>query len=112
MLLNLEYALKCDAFVCTLMSNWCRLIDELRATVGESMLEITLWFSRTQYTALKTTYLSQYSSPQHIYSIIFYFILFCSVLLGNRAHLPYVDLSVESCGKAMCFNEGVKDFEW
>lgn len=79
MLLNLEYALKCDAFVCTLMSNWCRLIDELRATVGESMLEITLWFSRTQYTALKTTYLSQYSSPQHIYSIIFYFILFCFV---------------------------------
>ena len=34
MLLNLEYALKCDAWVCTLASNSCRLIDELRATVG------------------------------------------------------------------------------
>eukprot|EP01041_Mallomonas_annulata_P010792 gene10792-22529_t len=34
MLLNLEYALKCDAWVCTLASNTCRLIDELRATIG------------------------------------------------------------------------------
>ena len=34
MLLNLEYSLKCDAWVCTIMSNWCRVIDELRATVG------------------------------------------------------------------------------
>jgi len=34
MLLNLQFALKCDAWVCTLASNWCRLIDELRATVG------------------------------------------------------------------------------
>ena len=34
MLLNLEYSLKCDAWVCTTMSNWCRVIDELRATVG------------------------------------------------------------------------------
>ena len=33
-LLNLEYSLKCDAWVCTLASNSCRLIDELRATVG------------------------------------------------------------------------------
>lgn len=35
MLLNLEYAMKSDAYVCTLMSNWCRLVDELRATVGK-----------------------------------------------------------------------------
>jgi glycoprotein 6-alpha-L-fucosyltransferase len=31
---NLELALEADAFVCTLSSNWCRLIDELRMTVG------------------------------------------------------------------------------
>ena len=35
MLLNLEFAIKCDAYVGTLASNWCRLVDELRATVGE-----------------------------------------------------------------------------
>jgi hypothetical protein len=34
MLLNLEYSLKCDAFIGTLASNWCRLVDEMRATVG------------------------------------------------------------------------------
>ena len=34
MLLNLEYALKCDAWVCTLASNSCRVIDELRSTVA------------------------------------------------------------------------------
>ena len=33
-LINLEYSLKCDAWVCTLASNTCRLIDELRATIG------------------------------------------------------------------------------
>lgn len=33
-LLNLEYALRCEAWVCTLASNSCRVIDELRATVG------------------------------------------------------------------------------
>ena len=32
-LLNLDLALQCDAFVGTLSSNWCRLIDELRSTV-------------------------------------------------------------------------------
>ena len=35
MLLNLEYSLKCDAFIGTLASNTCRLMDELRATVGK-----------------------------------------------------------------------------
>ena len=30
---SLDIALQCDAFVMTLSSNWCRLIDELRATV-------------------------------------------------------------------------------
>ena len=34
MLLNLEYALKCEAWVCTLASNSCRIIDELRSTIG------------------------------------------------------------------------------
>lgn len=34
MLLNLEISLKSDAWVCTLASNWCRIIDEMRATVG------------------------------------------------------------------------------
>ena len=32
-LTSLDIALQCDAFVMTLSSNWCRLIDELRATV-------------------------------------------------------------------------------
>lgn len=34
MILNLQYALKCEAWVCTIASNSCRLIDELRATIG------------------------------------------------------------------------------
>lgn len=32
MLLNLHYHMKCSAFVCTQSSNFCRVIDELRAT--------------------------------------------------------------------------------
>ena len=32
-LMNLQLALRCSAWVCTLGSNWCSLIDELRATV-------------------------------------------------------------------------------
>jgi len=32
-LVSLDLALQCDGFVGTLSSNWCRLIDELRATV-------------------------------------------------------------------------------
>jgi hypothetical protein len=32
-LANLDLALECDAWIGTLSSNWCRLIDELRATV-------------------------------------------------------------------------------
>lgn len=32
-LMNLDLALQCDGFVGTLSSNWCRLIEELRATV-------------------------------------------------------------------------------
>lgn len=32
-LLNLDLALECDAWVCTLSSMWCTLIDRLRATV-------------------------------------------------------------------------------
>jgi len=34
MLVNLDYALRCQGWVCTLASNTCRLIDELRATIG------------------------------------------------------------------------------
>lgn len=34
MLLNLEYSVQCEAWVCTLASNSCRLIDEIRATIG------------------------------------------------------------------------------
>jgi hypothetical protein len=33
-LLNLYYSLKCEAWVCTMMSNSCRIIDELRSTLG------------------------------------------------------------------------------
>ncbi|CAK0811379.1 unnamed protein product [Prorocentrum cordatum] len=33
-LLNLELALQADAWIGTLRSNWCRLIDELRMTIG------------------------------------------------------------------------------
>ena len=32
-LLNLDLALECDAWICTLSSMWCTLIDRLRATV-------------------------------------------------------------------------------
>ncbi len=34
MILNLQYALQCEAWVCTIASNSCRVIDELRTTVG------------------------------------------------------------------------------
>ncbi len=34
MMFNLQYSLQCEAWVCTLASNSCRLIDELRATLG------------------------------------------------------------------------------
>eukprot|EP01038_Epipyxis_sp_PR26KG_P009839 gene9839-13233_t len=34
MLLNLDYLLRCQAFVCTMMSNFCRVIDLLRSTVA------------------------------------------------------------------------------
>eukprot|EP00656_Telonema_subtile_P028278 TRINITY_DN3063_c0_g1_i1.p1 TRINITY_DN3063_c0_g1~~TRINITY_DN3063_c0_g1_i1.p1 ORF type:complete len:256 (-),score=64.13 TRINITY_DN3063_c0_g1_i1:30-797(-) len=33
-LMNLQLAVECDAWVCTLSSNWCRLIDELRSVVA------------------------------------------------------------------------------
>lgn len=38
-LMNLELALESDAWVCTLSSNWCRLIDELRMTVAQKASE-------------------------------------------------------------------------
>lgn len=34
MLLNLQIAMKCEAWVCTLASNSCRMMDEMRATIG------------------------------------------------------------------------------
>ena len=30
----LQLAVECDAWVCTLGSNWCGVIDELRSTVA------------------------------------------------------------------------------
>jgi hypothetical protein len=33
-LINLSEALKCQVFICTYLSNYCRVVDELRATVG------------------------------------------------------------------------------
>ena len=34
MILNIDSHLQCDAFVCSMPSNFCRLIDELKGTVG------------------------------------------------------------------------------
>jgi hypothetical protein len=34
MILTLDGHIRCSAFVCTHRSNYCRVIDELRATVG------------------------------------------------------------------------------
>lgn len=34
MLLNIKLSLQCDAWVGTLASNWCRLVDELRTTMA------------------------------------------------------------------------------
>ncbi len=34
MLLNVQYLVRGTAYICTLSSNFCRIIDELRATVG------------------------------------------------------------------------------
>eukprot|EP01036_Dinobryon_divergens_P043134 gene43134-57385_t len=34
MLVNIDYMLKCNAWVGTMSSNWCRIIDELRMTVA------------------------------------------------------------------------------
>ena len=34
MIYDLSFHLRCEAFVCTMASNFCRIIDELRATVG------------------------------------------------------------------------------
>ena len=32
-LFNLDLALQCDAWICTLASNWCMLIERLRSTI-------------------------------------------------------------------------------
>lgn len=34
MVLNLQYALMCEGWICTIASNSCRIMDELRTTVG------------------------------------------------------------------------------
>ena len=44
--MNLELALEADAWVCTLSSNWCRLIDELRMTIGRKASHPFLSLSR------------------------------------------------------------------
>ena len=45
--MNLELALEADAWVCALSSNWCRLIDELRMTVGMKASKPYLSMSRS-----------------------------------------------------------------
>jgi hypothetical protein len=40
MLLNLDVHLRCAAFVCPIESNFCRVIDELRATVGNKAINL------------------------------------------------------------------------
>jgi hypothetical protein len=32
--------------------------------------------------------------------------------LGNGVSKPYIDLSEETCGKKMCVNTGVQNFQW
>lgn len=34
MMLNLYYSVRSEAYVCTMRSNSCRIIDEMRTTVG------------------------------------------------------------------------------
>ncbi|KAJ1444108.1 hypothetical protein B484DRAFT_389008 [Ochromonadaceae sp. CCMP2298] len=34
MIVNLDAHIRCSAFVCTMRSNYCRLVDELRAAMG------------------------------------------------------------------------------
>jgi hypothetical protein len=34
MMLNLQFAMQCESWICTLASNSCRMMDELRATIG------------------------------------------------------------------------------
>lgn len=34
MILNMDLLLRCNAFICTVKSNYCRLLDELRSTVA------------------------------------------------------------------------------
>jgi hypothetical protein len=64
MVLSIHYLAKGNAFICTLASNFCRLVDELRSTVG------------------------------------------------GKADRPYVDLSVETCGKPPCLYENITFFDW
>ncbi|CAJ1390202.1 unnamed protein product [Effrenium voratum] len=41
-LLNLQLLMESDAFVCTWSSNWCRLVDEMRLTVGMKAEHLSL----------------------------------------------------------------------
>jgi hypothetical protein len=49
MLLNLEYSLQCDAYVGTLASNWCRIVDEMRATVGKDKIQFPKYLIFTEF---------------------------------------------------------------
>ena len=64
--MNLELALEADAWVCTLSSNWCRLIDELRMTIGRKASHPYLSLSKGHEGALsssRTPLLSQFLMP-------------------------------------------------
>ena len=153
MLLNLEYSLKCDAFIGTLASNWCRLVDEMRATVGTYVhicvcicccvcscmcINISV-FTRVYvyeyvYICIRASVIYMIASFLVHHILIFNSNILLSIFdifrtnssllitsitskyrmlpLGTGAQKPYIDLSTETCGKEMCINEGVKDFQW
>eukprot|EP00913_Durusdinium_trenchii_P034785 g32539.t1 len=45
-LLNLQLLMESDAFLCTWTSNWCRLVDEMRMTVGMKATHLSLEVNR------------------------------------------------------------------
>lgn len=49
MITNLVDFMKCNAFVCTLASNYCRLLDELKATIGHKPNALFADISKESY---------------------------------------------------------------
>ena len=39
-------------------------------------------------------------------------LIFSIKLPGNGANRPFIDLSQESCGREICINKGVQNFDW